>query len=1471
MADQHDKPQQPDNAPDHAKPPGKPFDMNLELGDKTKHPAAKEPQPVDEVLEVVEDAPIEVQEVIEVPTVEEVVEVQDVVEAPPAQPEVVETVEEVMEVVEEPAAKAETHAAEAPPAQAAAAPPTEDALDVIDQPVVAGSHTPGSASEVKLGEDAGARVKEMPSGSSNVELVEDVPAEAPSGSSNVELVEDVPAASSGSSSNIDLVEEAAAAAPPSGSSNVELVEEVVESPSGSSKVDLVEEVAKSPSSSSKVDLVEEVVESPSGSSKIDLVEEVGEGIEDAIDEALKTPPPVKTKVPGKPVPTMLAGKEKELPGDELAAPPPKSAKRKEAAEEVMDVVDEVVEEEEPPPPPARGGKTRVSGRGPVPTMLAQAGDQDLPGEELRPPRSGKGAAKKPAAKPSEEDALEDALDVVETVPSSSALSGAPLVETDEHRPAKKPGDKSTDFGGKEDSGKKKPGTDKGTGEMDVVVDYAEGEELVEGASEVDLGRRPPAKGERPSGVDIIAEALESGVDLGSAKSHTPPQGKKRKSESQLDLDAGLDDSAESSAIDLGSSDQRPALPSSSARQAKHRGDEEESDLVSADEALESVDESDLVDSGVGHEELVAPQKKARGEEPPADEDVIDIEEPMDVEEEAVATPKPRKTTARPVAEEEEELLVKPKGAAAAEEEEEMLVRPKGAAEVQEEEPATPRGKGRRIDEGEEKPRRGGRFLPFVAGGVAAVLLLAGAAAGVWFANKNLVLDPLNLTEKKATSPGTGTGTGPGPQAGPKVPDELAPLFAEYEQLTPKGGKPPSPKDEKVKKLIEKAEEVGGKSLAGAFQTMIEDRSKIANGQKELAASKTREDTLKKEAEKLAADKANAEKEVADLQVDVTNLQNNILAEKKQNKDLTDKLTQANVALDKAKTALAAVTKDLQKTAGERDALNKALSAGFKELEAANYLVKDPDPAKQMVESIKKARVAAQSPLGSTLGQVVGTLSDMSKAPGGWTKKLFDTAKLQQDLKAAQAREAFAERPEKRLDSMIVLLQDRNHKEADALDSYDRFAKWVLQPEFKASPLMKAKAHYVEALILRNKEDYESARKGLEQTLAEAKETPALHAVVDRSLKELTEPTAYYLPRAQVKAATGDVKGAIEELNTALKVMPSDQPQLRLQRAQLTFDAGLASGKLDEGTQKQIRDDAAAAGKDKALAGKSFYLLGRLDENNKDWVRAEKNYRQAIEASNGSPDADAYKVALARVLLRDRAPAEGGGAEGDKGGGTEESEAPLNEDDMYLTSAAYEEQQDEDNPEAQKRLKESMEIANVLIKSDNPKTRGEGYMLLGAAQARLGKKNEGLLNYVKGLELVYPGINTEELVKMVNTHPAFQQSDLALQVNPVMSERHFAKGLEQFWAKNYPAAEGEFKKAVSFFNEDARYYYFLGMSQYLQKSKQKVADAEYSIELGVKLEIARKPASYVINASLERIQGELRRMLNARREKVATAG
>jgi hypothetical protein len=194
----------------------------------------------------------------------------------------------------------------------------------------------------------------------------------------------------------------------------------------------------------------------------------------------------------------------------------------------------------------------------------------------------------------------------------------------------------------------------------------------------------------------------------------------------------------------------------------------------------------------------------------------------------------------------------------------------------------------------------------------------------------------------------------------------------------------------------------------------------------------------------------------------------------------------------------------------------------------------------------------------------------------------------------------------------------------------------------------------------------------------------------------------------------------------------------------------------------------------------------------------------------------------------------------------------------------------DDKETLARVNETIKLAQELIASKNDKLRGQGHLLMGSALSKLGKRTEGLKEYAKGLKLVYPGIETKEIEELINEHPAFQQPDISGTPNPVMAECHFGEGMHLYWSRDFEKAEAQFKTAVKYFDRDARYQYYLGLSQLAQKSKLKRDAAYYSFEVGARLEaksVSTNPyAARDINMSLERIQGPIRELLNSFRFK-----
>jgi hypothetical protein len=1254
--------------------------------------------------------------------------------------------------------------------------------------------------------------------------------------------------------------------------DIEVVEEVIE---------VVEETAASPADAahdSNVSDVFEVVEE--GTPNPDEPQ-----ILDDVIEVTDEPPPVVKKPKVTPTggqPAHLTGRDpsQTMLAHEMQRELAASAELSAAAEH-LDVAGEadVLDAEPASDPRMEPAGPPAAGKIPGDTHA----DVDLMAESERDPLSGGGA---PPSSATIAAALAEAVD--EPVPETPA-------EADEMDDM----DRTVSLPTSHEAPPKVPASDEA--EMDVVVEYEE--LLVEGESEIDLGRKSGGKAERPSGVDIIAEALESGVDLHPSKPPAP-KSSSLKDDSDIAYDSILDEHAkaadiDSSSVDLGSG-QSPALGELSEPQAKHGAAHD--DFAGFHDADAVVDENVLLDPGTdAHDEeeiLVTPKKRTMV----ATEDVI--EEPG------------AEQAGLGLIDEEEPLQRPGKKAATA------------ASAVKDDE-----GGGTATMTRARKQKS--RFLPFVLGGFLAALLLIVAVGALWYLAPQLLTDVAQQSPNalkqvaKGPAPGSGAGNVAAPVTGKaqearkliddgKFDEAIAITkedadkkdndalvvhgLATLKKLERAKNGPLTAKDEGVPQALKEIEQGGAKGLLEDINSNLAqneafiEKSAVADAAKDKSMKLDALEKLLTEV-KLPNDAGKLKATVADLNKArdatagimktlaikepadpgaVAKAVDEVIKKRDELSDsvrkLDDTLTKVNDAIVKAggKDGYIKGVEELvalrDAAVKDRDALNGAIDAALKELKEANLLSADGDKAKQLVESTKKARVAGQSPIGSSLGAMVSGLSGLTKEPMGFFRKVLDNAKTTAELQATKAQLALAESPDERLDMIVAVLKERGTSDAKVLTGFKNYIDWARSKDAKTSPEARVKALYAAALLERNRADFAAARKTLEETVKEAAslKAGALETAAKRTLAELSDPAAYYLSRALAKLADGQVKLALDDLSAGLKVLPGD-PQLLLKRAELTLQSAKGQGKMSEEAQKQIRDDAEGARKDAKLAAESYYIVGQMSEHNGDFAAAESSYREALKLAQEG-QGDRYRIALARVLQRDRTGEDP--TPEDEPAGDDEDAMPVDEDPVWCSAP---QQPGDDDLQTTKRLEESIKLANELIQSPDAKTRGEGYILLGGAQAKLGKKTEGLKNFVKGLELINPGMGIKDLAKIIESHPAFYQPDVAMQSNPVQAERNFGKGLEFFWAKKYDKAEEEFKNAVGMFDQDARYRYFLGMSRYLQNTKEKKAQAESDFEQGARLEANRKPGAREINSSLERIQGDLRRVLNAYREKMATAG
>src|SRR5262249_6160781 len=98
-------------------------------------------------------------------------------------------------------------------------------------------------------------------------------------------------------------------------------------------------------------------------------------------------------------------------------------------------------------------------------------------------------------------------------------------------------------------------------------------------------------------------------------------------------------------------------------------------------------------------------------------------------------------------------------------------------------------------------------------------------------------------------------------------------------------------------------------------------------------------------------------------------------------------------------------------------------------------------------------------------------------------------------------------------------------------------------------------------------------------------------------------------------------------------------------------------------------------------------------------------------------------------------------------------------------------------------------------------------------------------------------------------------------SPLLAEGFFSSGLVRYFDGQVAQAEADFNRACESYDQDARYFYFRGLSR-LAQGKRNEALADF--RQGVRLERLNRPGRAAVNASLERVQGADRQTLNSYR-------
>lgn len=139
------------------------------------------------------------------------------------------------------------------------------------------------------------------------------------------------------------------------------------------------------------------------------------------------------------------------------------------------------------------------------------------------------------------------------------------------------------------------------------------------------------------------------------------------------------------------------------------------------------------------------------------------------------------------------------------------------------------------------------------------------------------------------------------------------------------------------------------------------------------------------------------------------------------------------------------------------------------------------------------------------------------------------------------------------------------------------------------------------------------------------------------------------------------------------------------------------------------------------------------------------------------------------------------------------------------------------------------------------------------RARLGKESE-LVRAELGGKIISLEKDVAELKAYSTKLEQLLGSESRLK-DASLGDKHFAVAYTRFFQGRYADAEKEAKQAIEIFAADARYYYFLGLAQYMQG---RTKESEAALREAAELERMGRTSPADVSLSLERIQGPLRR-------------
>jgi hypothetical protein len=631
--------------------------------------------------------------------------------------------------------------------------------------------------------------------------------------------------------------------------------------------------------------------------------------------------------------------------------------------------------------------------------------------------------------------------------------------------------------------------------------------------------------------------------------------------------------------------------------------------------------------------------------------------------------------------------------------------------------------------------------------------------------------------------------------------------------------------------------VAGREPQKAVERLVKERNDAVAQLKGIADKlKVMPERAALEIDALVKARDDAAKKATMFEVELIAAKKDLDTAKKDAKDLGDKLTTADKDRKAAEAKLKAV--------GDR-------------LAAAG--VKDADPGKG-IDTLVAERAAADKTLNTVVERIAlaNVRVDRKDVLKG-VDRVVETALVNDpkgELMASRDEirrlgTVLAERrtPEQMLDIWLPILADRGRKDEAPKATADAE---LVRKDDRATAVGKKKALAVLGLARRDLGDYEQARTLLADAVAGPGPKADWQAPVAQALKELTDPAAYYLPRARALYEDSKYKEAMDTIIEARKLFPKEAAELLALDSLIQLDIARdkGNGKIDPASPAVT--EAKASAEKAAAAGNAngHYALGRINEELGNLAEAKASYAKALAAHGDSDEAGIrYRLALARVLKLQALKAAGGRAAAPvRGLPVAGVDRPSLTTLLLMLEIGLQPAAGADPDEAGKLLDE------VTNAKDGPDT----FMFKAQALALRGLWTPALKTYVAGLRPHIRRDYADGLAELVDRHPALRRPNSMEPPNPLLAEASYSSGLRHYFARRYADAETAFVKAIEQDNQDARYFYFLGLSRL---GLNRAADAEADFHDGAQLEQQSRPGREAVSTALERVQGPARQTVN----------